>query len=405
MKKHIELIIEYYRGAALGVLLIMIIMTFAVYTFVNVMGLNEYIGYTKQVFMDSGLENALYFIPSKNEDYYMMSSDEQRTADMLIKEEILSSSGVAQLCVNRAITGMYGDKFVNIIFYDDVMLQRFKVTLNSGIWLDSIKDEKLLNKCIVGGNLFNNINIGSDIITDIRGIAVDFQVAGKMGYPAYIPQFLGGNSADDLFKPLDNVILMYYSDSVVDNFQSNGISVMEYENYFIVLNDDITSDEYSSVIQLLTKYGAFYTYDEIIKNTDETNAYKVKTKIPPPLYAFIISTISLLCISILITTKKLKEYSVYFLIGCSKRRSIAYITVALSLIVALPCGINILNILVNPYLFRDSMSSINQSNCYISAKMIIPIIIYMFISVSVSVMTATSVYMKYSPFEIHRRSE
>lgn len=405
MRKHIGLIAEYYRGAIPGVILIMVIMTFAVYTFVNVMGLNEYIGYTKQIYRDSGLENALYFIPSKNEDYYMMPSGEQRSLDMLIRKEILSKPGVDDFCINRAVTGMYGDKYINIIFYDDTMLQRFKVKLRDGFWLDNYGDEKGSQKCIIGGELFNGIHTGSEITMSIGGTDILFNIGGRMGYPAYVPQLLGGDSADDLFRPLDNVILTRYSETIIEKFKSAEINIIEYENYFIVLSENITPEQYSAVTELLTKYGRFYNYSEIIQNTDETNAYKIKTKMPFPLYAFIISTISLLCISILMTTKKLKEYSVYYLVGCSKLRSVIYITAALSIIVVFPCGMNIINILTDPYMFRGSASAVNKSNCYINTQMIIPILIYMIASISVTVTAAVSIYMKYSPFEIRRRTE
>ena len=116
MKKHLFLVWEFYSGSITPLIIIMIVMTFAQYTFTNVMGISNYIGYSKKVFNESSLENALYYIPAKNEDYYALSTDEQKAQDAETKEKLLEIDGVEELCVNRAVTGRYHDKFVNFIY-------------------------------------------------------------------------------------------------------------------------------------------------------------------------------------------------------------------------------------------------------------------------------------------------
>lgn len=401
MKKHMKLVWEYYRGSVPSLLIIMIIMTFAIYTFVDVLGINNYIGYAKKVYISSSLENALYYIPAKNNDYYMLSAEEQQAQDAVVKKQLLAIDGVEGLCVNRVLTGLYQGKFVNFILYDEEMISRFKLDMSSGEWISPT----FTDECVVGGSIFENAEIGDSVVCALGNGTLTVTVAGKMAYPAYIPQMLGGESADRLFKCYDNVIMMYDSSFLREQLNSLGVYVTEYENYFVLLESDISDANRNAVTELLNNTGRYYTYDDIIENTNEVNSYRVKTKLPFPLYAFIISTIAAFSLSLLMTEKKLEEYSIYYIVGCSKKKSICIIATALLIITAVPCLLNILNILIDPYMFRTDDGRIYKDNCYIDNSMIIPILLYMIGMIILTVAVALFTYIKKSPMEIRRRTE
>lgn len=410
MRKHLTFILDYYRNSYLSIILIFIVTTFAIFTLINVLGINEYITYTKNIYINSGLENALYFIPSKGDDYYNNSPDEAiRAADEAIKEKIKNKNGVDRVIVNRAVTGLYDNKFTNIIFYDNAMNNTFKINTKDDIWFDKFPVQNYSSNgyydCIIGGDLFDGINNNDNIEISIGNNPMNLKVVNKMNKPVYIPQFFNGNSTDDLFVPLDNAILMYYTEDVKQFFYNIGADIINYENYFIKLNDNISYNERTDLYNLLYDYGIFYTYDDIIKNTNETNAYKIKTKLPFPIYSFLISTISLISIAILITNNKIKDYSIYYLCGCSKLKSIFYMSAALCLIGLVPCLLNICNIIFNPYLFRGSMSTINERTCYINNTMIIPVLIYLCCIIFISIIIPTIIYLKNPPIEIKRKTK
>lgn len=401
MKKHLFLVWEFYSGSITPLIIIMIVMTFAQYTFTNVMGISNYIGYSKKVFNESSLENALYYIPAKNEDYYALSTDEQKAQDAETKEKLLEIDGVEELCVNRAVTGRYHDKYVNFILYDDAMLSRFKLSMDKGEWLSG----EFTNDCVIGGSLFNDVDVGDEIECLLGNGSISLKISGKMSYPAYIPQMLGGDSAEKLFRCYDNVILMVYSPYLIEQLKELDANVIEYENYFVVLNPEISDDNKKLVTDILSATGRYLTYDEIIDNTDKVNDYRIKTKLPMPLYAFVISSVSVFSLSLLMTQKKIGEFSVYYIVGCSKKKVMALIATALSAVSALPCLLNIANILIDPYLFRTDDSRINKANCYIDNRMIIPLIAYTIFIVAVTVGAALSTYRNKSVADILRRVE
>ena len=401
MKKQLCLIWEFYRGSIAPLTLMVLVMTFAQYTFTNVMGIGNYIGYAKKVFEESSLENALYYIPAKSEDYYALSTEEQKAQDAEVKERLLEMEGVEELCVNRAVTGRYRDKFVNFILYDDAMLSRFRLKMDRGEWLSEAFDEN----CVVGGSLFSNADVGDELECLLGDGSISLRVSGKMAYPAYIPQMLGGDSADKLLRCYDNVLLMVYTPELAGRLHTLHANVIEYENYFVILKPDISEENRKRVTDLLSASGRYLTYEEIIDNTDQVNDYRIKTKLPMPLYAFVIASVSVFSLSLLMTQKKLGAFSVYYIVGCSRKRIMALIAAALSLVSALPCLLNIVNILIDPYLFRTDDARVNKANCYIDSGMVIPLLAYTAFIIAVTVGAALSTYRNQSAADIQRRVE
>ena len=401
MKKQLCLIWEFYRGSIAPLTLMVLVMTFAQYTFTNVMGIGNYIGYAKKVFEESSLENALYYIPAKSEDYYALSTEEQKAQDAEVKERLLEMEGVEELCVNRAVTGRYRDKFVNFILYDDAMLSRFRLKMDRGEWLSEAFDEN----CVVGGSLFSNADVGDELECLLGDGSISLRVSGKMAYPAYIPQMLGGDSADKLLRCYDNVLLMVYTPELAGRLHTLHANVIEYENYFVILKPDISEENRKRVTDLLSASGRYLTYEEIIDNTDQVNDYRIKTKLPMPLYAFVIASVSVFSLSLLMTQKKLGAFSVYYIVGCSRKRIMALIAAALSLVSALPCLLNIANILIDPYLFRTDDARVNKANCYIDSGMVIPLLAYTAFIIAVTVGAALSTYRNQSAADIQRRVE
>ena len=326
---------------------------------------------------------------------------EQRLRQPIPYVRLLAMDGVEELCVNRAVTGRYRDKFVNFILYDDAMLSRFRLKMDRGEWLSESFD----GNCVVGGSLFSDADVGDALECLLGEGSISLRVSGKMAYPAYIPQMLGGDSADKLLRCYDNVLLMVYTPELADRLHALHANVIEYENYFVILKPDISEENRKRVTDLLSASGRYLTYEEIIDNTDQVNDYRIKTKLPMPLYAFVIASVSVFSLSLLMTQKKLGAFSVYYIVGCSRKRIMALIAAALSLVSALPCLLNIANILIDPYLFRTDDARVNKANCYIDSGMVIPLLAYTAFIIAVSVGAALSTYRNQSAADVQRRVE
>jgi hypothetical protein len=389
-------------------------MTFAIYSFVNIIGIYEYATYSKKLFINAKMENSVYFMISRNSD--MGGGPEAMRYINKIMEDIKNTPGVESLfsddCIQagfkKITNGQYG--IVNIALYTNDMINRFKFKIKSGKWLDDTSSDSSIIECVIGGiAAWEGINVGDIIEVDVSNKNqknLKLKVIGILSEPCYAHSYGNGGSYINTGSFLDfrdNHIIVRETTELIQMTKETDAFISSSFNFFVNFDNNITESQKIYVLDLLVKYGSYSDYDEITKNTDDKILYELKTKLPFPLFSFIISFSALISTSILLVYKKVYDFSVYTLCGCNKAKCIAFMAISLGIPGIIAGGFNMLNIIIDPYYFRNIDSYINADNCMITNNFILPIMLITILTISISIFIPMFNYYKYPPIEIYRR--
>ena len=148
--------------------------------------------------------------------------------------------------------------------------------------------------------------------------------------------------------------------------------------------------------------GTYATYDKILENTNDYIRDNLMKKIVTPILLLIIATLTLISIATLNTYKKLKDHSIYYLCGCSRKKSFAYLFAEISIVAILATIINI--IYVSVIMSQLSAGTMSYAGSIIDYKNIIYSMIYCILTIAITVILPFIVYKKNTPLEVYRRN-
>jgi len=145
------------------------------------------------------------------------------------------------------------------------------------------------------------------------------------------------------------------------------------------------------VLDYLSKIGSYITYDELIANSDKFILNMFNRRLPLPIFMLIISTFSFISVTALAVNSKLKDYRVYFLCGCSRKKCMASIFSAVGLVGLLSGLVNTLYVFLYPFLLRNGyMRYITDSDMAMGKDMILYIIFYILLCIGLSLLIPLS---------------
>jgi len=179
-----------------------------------------------------------------------------------------------------------------------------------------------------------------------------------MGDVAFIPSMGAAASkltADELFESNANFVFLNinrFNSDVYENFNIN-----RNVNFIVDIKENATTAEKDEILNYLSRYGIYATYDEIIQNTNDAVDEEIRENFPLPVFLLLISTVSMICVSAVAIQRSMHEHSIYYLIGCSKKRSITTIILSLLLLFCIPCIMNLLLAFFWPNFLRTKVLS------------------------------------------------
>ena len=139
---------------------------------------------------------------------------------------------------------------------------------------------------------------------------------------------------------------------------------------------------------------------------NDTNAFiteQVKRRGVLPLFLLFIATMSLISMSVLMIYKKLETHSIYYLCGCSRRRSFLQMFAGICGIALTSGIINIAIILLYPFLYTRGI--LNLGNVIIDEVSIVYILLYLLVACLLSALLPYLAFRKSSPIDFYRRKE
>ena len=404
--KKLHLFIMSFSQNIISSIIMLIILSFALISMQDVIGQYRYITYSRYIIENQYLQNSDYFMV--NMDIMVNDPEGLEVSLNSVKEKISKFDGVEGVADSQNSSAVYRSTTVNTEIYNDSMKQAFSIVLSEWVWFVKA-DKSDIPNVVIGGAVFNDIPIGNDIeieMLDKNGNKVQqkVHVIGKIGYPWYFADYSTGS--DDVST---KDFLIQINDVIFDNDKQTSEILSKYASfqslsfsYFVIYNKECTDEQKEAVRDYYNSVGTYATYDKILENTNDYIRDNLMKKIVTPIFLLIIATLTLISIATLNTYKKLKDHSIYYLCGCSRKKSFAYLFAEISIVAILATIINI--IYVSVIMSQLSAGTMSYSGSIIDYKNIIYSMIYCIVTIAITVILPFIVYKKNTPLEVYRRN-
>lgn len=394
--------------------IMLIILSVALVAVQNVIGQYRYITYSRYIIENEYLQNSDYFMAEPDlifGDDGAGFSDRKKNIKK-IQDKILSLDGVEDIARYEVGVAEFRSKDVNVALYNDAMQKAFSKQLSEGVWFEQADKSSDLPNVVVGGAAYNDIPVGSDISINLYGntenpdrVEQKVHIIGKIGYPWYTAVYSVGSdevSTKDFLIQAD--IMIFDNDDVQTNKKIRKHSSLAFMSmmYFVVYSSDCTAEQKEAVRDYYSSVGTYASYDKILENTNKLIHEDLMNKIVIPIYLLTIATITLISISTLNTYKKLKDHSVYYLCGCSRKKSFAYLFAEISLVAVIATIINIIYVTIT--INNLTSGNMGYSECIIDYKNVLFSVIYCIVTIAITVILPFIVYKKNTPLEVYRRN-
>ena len=173
-------------------------------------------------------------------------------------------------------------------------------------------------------------------------------------------------------------------------------------SYFVLYKDSCTPQQKQAVRDHMSRIGTYKTYDEIFDNTHKKVQKEMIDKLVTPCFLLVISTILLISIAVMTTHKKLRDHAIYYLCGCSRKKSFLYLTVGISVPVLIAV---VLNTIYEVIQIKNLMSgSAAYAGSIVDQYNIIIGIIYCVVTIAVAMVLPFIIFSSNSPVDIYRRN-
>lgn len=398
--KNIRIALSFVKKNIVPIVLIMLMMMVTIFLLISIYGEYRYITYTRDIIENSGLKNAVYFSHSigHGNDY---SPDKIKD----FQNKLKNYSAVKNIIntVSAAVNYKPLNYSPAVVVYDQFMIENLKQPLKDGKWFSSETDPSKYEypEIIIGGKYWNSVKSGDIIELEIYDQICKVEVIGTLGEPAFFPQFSTfgtSTGANELFKASPYVLYLNKNSFNIDL----STSFLNY-TFFVNIKESASEAEKQELLDYLIQHGSYFTYEQLIEHTNAEIKELMQESFPFPLFLIAIATISMICVSAVAIQRSMREQSVYYLIGCSKKRSIAIMTITLLLFFGLPSLINIIGSIFFPNFLRADERRY-AIEYIIDAGCIMPVIVYFVFIAVVLTLLPIIIYRKHSPLTFYRRN-
>lgn len=390
------------KGAAL---LLMIVLTLALFVLTYLIGLVLYHSYSLTLLERAEMENAVYlklaFDESQMEqDFYGTFASFAQTYKQITAwpgvREVLSiySYGSVQIEQNS----------YQVLVYNEDLLRHFSVPLD-GSWFSN-EPATMGNPLpvVLGGNAFSDIAVG-DLLTGKIGRTqkpITLQVYGKVKFPGYTLS-LGNSSTIILTDHLlnDTPVILVRDDPDVKVMLDSSDRLLINENAWIVFDDGLTEHQKDELLVRLSSYGSYNTYADIIIASRANHIEQIKRILPIPLFLFFSAFSCLFSISSLYVLRNAQNQILYFFCGCNRLRLLLILGQGLFLIFLPPALLNLLFILFYPFIRQTSWLNLHQVVLDGTAALLM--LLFLTVLLALLMLQPLIINRRRSPLQLYRR--
>lgn len=341
--KHLILIAHLYLKNIFSVLFLVILTTVSTVSMVLAIAQLRYLTETENLYKNSSLVDDVYFSINANDS-------SEFSEKMKIREQIKNIDGVKDITeiVEDSLLReprLVGNDLSYMVFSDE-FVYKFHPRVSEGEWLNKIGDcPSGTIPAVAYGREFDGVNVGDTITYYIIPSSNDedgsgflprnFYIVGKINSDDFIPQFSHSGTfitADEFLTQINGAgRLIVRNDDLTKKQLLEPVSytAIYSDNMFIDFEDNLSDEQREKCIEELRQYGSVFTPETIIAKTKEQNAIKLKKVLPTPLFTFAIATIAFFSLSVLFVYRKIEETNIYYLVGCTKFRNLAHISLGI----------------------------------------------------------------------------
>lgn len=407
--KHLKFIFSLYSKNWLSAILLIFVTSVSLFTLTNAIGKYQFYHYSLDLFSSTKLnDHDVYFMPFVSEDQrkdpesnYL--SMEQATSNTV--QQIKNTAGVEAVIQSPfLISGEYKGNSLLMAIYDRELNEKFSLPLETGTWFRNTAKTKNA-EAIAGGYSFQNVQVGSAIHVEYKkrnGITkeIDLKIVGKLKDPSAFPNFsLSGTTifADDIWKWQDVLILNQKNlpDDVGKDAQVSG------SNFFISIRSQAN---YDAALRSIEQFGTVKPYRKILSDSSINAENKIRQNLPIPLFFLFISSMTQLSVSVLFVNKKIPEFGIYYLYGCTKFRYFCSLMICITALALVSVLINFVMVVEYPALLHYGI--LNLGHVVFDCRQIFSFVLpYEIISLLCSILFCFSIFRKKTPIELYRRLE
>ena len=401
--KKIIMLINNLSGNVISSLILVVILTYSLISVENMIGSYRYITFSEYILSNESLADSDYFML----DPVSLNMDEQYNhgSGKLINK-ISSFKGVKGVADSSKTAAYFRSSVVNLDFYNRYMTEAFNNILSEGRWFTHSENSTDCIEAVVCGAIFNDLPVGSKIELAFPNVkeTLKVEVVGKVGYPWYAPDYssISDEVSSGNFLVEANFVMLDDNESnrkmLPENVEPRSLGL----SFFVLYDNDCTSAQRNAVRDLYESVGSYKSYDEILKNTHDKIQNDLITGLVTPIFMLAVSTILLISIAVMTVYKKLREHTIYYLCGCSRRQSFLYLVFGVSIPVFISVIINTIYVAVKINNLASGVTGyegviFDYNNIWFG-------ILYCIVTVTVAMILPYIVFRSNTPVEIYRRN-
>jgi len=198
-------------------------------------------------------------------------------------------------------------------------------------------------------------------------------------------------TADELFRDATDRALVFLPENASLGFPHLVAAVFPHE--------DTSVEEMRKLSELLSSCGRSMTFQELMRRTEQRIASSLREKLPLPMFLLAISTVAMVSVGALSIHRGMNEQSKYYLLGCSKIRSVGISALAMLAVFSVPMILNLLALQYAPSLLRfDPAAYLLDSMSYLA------LLLYWGVCLILIIALSMVLYGKFSPVEFYRKN-
>lgn len=292
--------------------------------------------------------------------------------------------------VTLASGGLARDKsgeYYNTTVFSQAAVQAITLPMQSGRYLDPHADAP---EAVVSDVYRGSMSLG-DTLSLQNGTAVTIVgfVRSEMPLP-YFTRWGTDMSADRLFEANDDNVLVFLPDGVIGTPRLVAA---------VIPRGDAAKEEQLALSELLASRGRTVSFASLMERTEQTVDAALREKLPLPLFLLAISTLAMISVAALAIERSMREQSRYFLLGCSKRRSMGILSLAVSAVFSLPVAVNLLLLYAFPDFLRFDTDAYMLGN-----GILLPLLLYWGACLLLTFALTYLLYGRYSPLAFYRKN-
>lgn len=405
--KRLHLFFSSFSQNLFSSLMLVVITSVALISVQNVVGQYRYINHSKYIIDNEYLKNSDYFmldISSLPPEYHQQLEYSNNT-----RESISAFDGVEGIAYTKKSTAVYRSTNINLSMYNKSMRKAFQKQLSEGEWFQSQTETDDIPNVVICGAIFDDISVNSNITIKLYGNNQEIteqtvHVIGKIAYPYLSADYntISEDVSAQNFLVQANIVIFDDNKQTQDLLDKHTILSSLSFSYFVLYKTDCTPSQKEKVRDYMNSTGSYAEYDKILRNTEKEIRENIVKQMITPVFLLIISTVLLISIATLNTYKKLREHTIYYLCGCSRKISFGYLFCEISIITFVATLINIIYVSYTINLYKSgqmgySKSIVDYNNIFLS-------VVYCIFTVLITIILPFLVYRKNTPIEIYRRN-